>query len=76
MVRPGGRLVSIDATKEGGRFFVVEPDHTGPEELSRLVADGEPAPPVDRVLPLAGTAQAYAALEHGHHRGKIVPHVS
>ncbi|MFF3577320.1 zinc-binding dehydrogenase [Streptomyces mirabilis] len=78
--RHGGRLVSIvappDATKEGGRFFVVEPDRTGLEELSRLVADGEPAPPVDRVLPLAGTAQAYAALEQGHRRGKIVLHVS
>ncbi|MFG2361862.1 NADP-dependent oxidoreductase [Streptomyces mirabilis] len=76
VLRPGGRLVSIDATKEGGRFFVVEPDRTGLEELSRLVADGEPAPPVDRVLPLAEAAQAYAALEQGHRRGKTVPHVS
>ncbi|MFF0039024.1 NADP-dependent oxidoreductase [Streptomyces mirabilis] len=76
VLRPGGRLVSIDATKEGGRFFVVEPDRTGLEELSRLVADGEPAPPVDRVLPLAETAQAYAALEQGHRRGKTVLHVS
>jgi NADPH:quinone reductase-like Zn-dependent oxidoreductase len=80
VLRPGGRLVSIvappDATKEGGRFFVVEPDRTGLEELSRLVADGELTPPVDRVFPLAETAQAYAALERGHRRGKIVLHVS
>jgi NADPH:quinone reductase-like Zn-dependent oxidoreductase len=80
VLRPGGRLVSIvappDATKEGGRFFVVEPDRSGLEELSRLVADGELIPPVDRVFPLAETAQAYAALEQGHRRGKIVLHVS
>ncbi|WP_371649205.1 NADP-dependent oxidoreductase [Streptomyces mirabilis] len=80
VLRPGGRLVSIvappDATKEGGRFFVVEPDRSGLEELSRLVADGELTPPVDSVFPLAETAQAYAALERGHRRGKIVLHVS
>lgn len=80
MLRPRGRLVSIvappDATREGGRFFVVEPDRSGLEELSRLVADGELAPPVDRVFPLAETARAYAALEQGHRRGKTVLHVS
>lgn len=80
VLRPGGLLVSIvsppDATKEGGRFFVVEPDRAGLQELSRLVEAGTLVPRVDRVLPLAEAAQAYAALERGHRRGKIVLRVS
>ncbi|MEV0182718.1 NADP-dependent oxidoreductase [Streptomyces sp. NPDC050625] len=80
VLRPGGVLVSIvsppDPTRAGGVFFVVEPDRTGLEELSRLVKDRKLTPRVDRVVPLEETPQAYAALEQGHRRGKIVIRVS
>ncbi|MFF4354417.1 NADP-dependent oxidoreductase [Streptomyces sp. NPDC001530] len=80
VLRPGGLLVSIvappDPSKEGGVFFVVEPDRAGLDELSRLVEVGKLNPRVDRVVPLAETARAYAALEDGHRRGKIVLRVS
>ncbi|MFE9096808.1 NADP-dependent oxidoreductase [Streptomyces sp. NPDC007264] len=80
VLRPGGVLVSVvappDASKEGGVFFVVEPDRAGLEELSRLVADGRLVPRVDRVVPLELAARAYAALEERHRRGKIVIEVS
>ncbi|WP_369256035.1 NADP-dependent oxidoreductase [Streptomyces sp. R35] len=80
VLRPGGVLVSIvappDPSKEGGVFFVVEPDRAGLDELTRLVDDGKLVPRVERVVPLAETAQAYMALEEGHRLGKIVLRVS
>lgn len=80
VMRPGGVLVSTvappDPSKEGGVFFVVEPDRAGLQELSRLVAEGRLVPRVDRVVPLERAAQAYAALEVRHRRGKIVIEVS
>jgi NADPH:quinone reductase-like Zn-dependent oxidoreductase len=59
-----------------GVFFVVEPDREGLLALSGLVGQGRLRPAVDRVLPLAETPQGYLALEHEHHRGKIVLHVA
>ncbi|MEU9206489.1 NADP-dependent oxidoreductase [Streptomyces sp. NPDC048415] len=80
VLRPGGVLVSIvappDPSKQGGVFFVVEPDRAGLEELARLVAEGKLNPRVDRVVPLAEAPGAYAALEEGHRLGKIVLRVS
>ena len=80
VLRPGGVLVSIvappDPSKEGGVFFVVEPDRAGLDELTRLVDDGKLVPRVERVVPLAETAQAYMALEEGHRLGKIVLRVA
>ncbi|WP_369244733.1 NADP-dependent oxidoreductase [Streptomyces sp. R41] len=80
VLRPGGALVSIvappDPSKVGGVFFVVEPDRAGLDELTRLVDDGKLVPRVERVMPLAETAQAYTALEEGHRLGKIVLRVS
>ena len=78
----GGVLVSVAAPPATGRggargvFFIVEPDREGLLELSRLVEQGRLRPSVDRVLPLSETPQGYEALEHEHHRGKIVLHVA
>lgn len=77
VLRPGGTLVSIvapPAAPEGkhGVFFVVEPDRGALGQLARLAAQGRLAPRIDRVVPLSGTAAAYAALEQEHPRGKIV----
>jgi NADPH:quinone reductase-like Zn-dependent oxidoreductase len=80
VLRPGGALVSIvappDPSREGGVFFIVEPDRAGLDELTRLVDDGKLEPRVERVMPLAETAQAYRALEEGHRLGKIVLRVA
>jgi NADPH:quinone reductase-like Zn-dependent oxidoreductase len=78
----GGVLVSVAEPPAGGRggargvFFIVEPDREGLLALSRLVEQGMLRPSVDRVLPLSQTPQGYMALEHEHHRGKIVVHVA
>jgi NADPH:quinone reductase-like Zn-dependent oxidoreductase len=41
-------------------------------ELERLLAEGSVKPVIDKVVPLAGAAQAYAALEAGGTVGKVV----
>ncbi|MGW4675228.1 NADP-dependent oxidoreductase [Streptomyces sp. NPDC004324] len=80
VLRPGGLLVSVvappDTAREGGRFFVVEPDRAGLEELARMAGTGTLVPRVERVLPLTRTAEAYEALEKGHRRGKLVLRVA
>lgn len=83
VLRSGGVLVSIvsppgqeQPSTARGVFFVVEPDRAGLEELTALVRAGRLRPSVDRVVPLAETAAAYAALEREHRRGKIVLKVS
>lgn len=83
VLRPGGVLVSIvappDTSRAGearGVFFVVEPDRAGLTELARLCESGRLTPRIDRVVPLADAAEAYAALEREHRRGKVVLRVS
>lgn len=84
VLRDSGVLVSIVSPpgpppREGGprgTFFIVEPDRDGLTELSRLVDAGRLSVPVDQVVPLSGTASAYAALEQRGRRGKIVLGVS
>jgi NADPH:quinone reductase-like Zn-dependent oxidoreductase len=46
------------------------------DELARLVASGELVPHIGAVFPLEESAQAQAASETGHGRGRIVLHVS
>ncbi|MBM9434826.1 NADP-dependent oxidoreductase [Streptomyces bryophytorum] len=83
VLRDGGVLVSIVSPPEPprqdgprGAFFVVEPDREGLTELARLADTGRLTVPVDQVVPLSGTAAAYAALDHHGRRGKIVLRVS
>jgi len=85
VLRPGGTLISIvqppnpaDAASRGARgvFFVVEPDRTGLEAVTKLIDDGGLTPVVDRVVPLSETRAAYEALQSEHPRGKIVIRVS
>lgn len=82
VLRDSGVLVSIvsppeqDGSGPRGAFFVVEPDRDGLVELSRLVEAGQLTVPVDQVVPLSGTAAAYAALERGGRRGKVVLRVA
>jgi len=41
-------------------------------ELERLLADGSVKPVIDKIVPLAEAAQAYAALEAGGTVGKVI----
>lgn len=54
------------------RFLFMHP--SGPElaELARLIEQKTLAPIIDRVFPFAGIADAFAYLEAGHAKGKVV----
>lgn len=76
LLADGGTVVSIaDArarTEFGGHYVWVRPDAAQLGELARLVADGELRVEIAATYPLDEGAAAYAALEEGHTRGKIV----
>ncbi|MGW2254114.1 NADP-dependent oxidoreductase [Kitasatospora sp. NPDC001660] len=83
-LRPGGTLVSIEpltdafpaaeARAAGVRavFMLVEPDHQGLREITRLVEDGRLRVIADHVFPLAEAARAHRLGERGRTTGKIV----
>jgi NADPH:quinone reductase-like Zn-dependent oxidoreductase len=62
------------AEEAGVRFagIIVEPDQVGLDALVSLVAQGRLQVFVERVFPLAETADAHRLLETGHVRGKII----
>ena len=74
--REGGTVVSIAdsraATEFGGHYVWVRPDAGQLAHLARLAADGTLRVEVAATYPLAEAAAAYAELEQGHTRGKIV----
>jgi NADPH:quinone reductase-like Zn-dependent oxidoreductase len=85
-LRPGGRVVSFGATAGAGAGLDVRSFYFGQfsllgttmgsardfEGLLRMVADGDWAPVVDSVRPLAEAAAAHERLEAGEHFGKLV----
>ncbi|HVC42855.1 MAG TPA: zinc-binding dehydrogenase, partial [Candidatus Saccharimonadales bacterium] len=85
-LKPGGIMVVIAgipdadaAAAHGVRVAnVAQPDVTTPvlNELVALVASGELVPQVGATYPLEEAAQAQAASETGHGRGRIVLHVT
>jgi NADPH:quinone reductase-like Zn-dependent oxidoreductase len=82
VLKPGGILVVIAgmpdveaAAARGVRTSGVNhPAETRPvlEELARLVASGDVKPQIGQVFPLEDAAQAHAASETGHGRGRIL----
>jgi NADPH2:quinone reductase len=75
LLRPGGTVVSIAdprATALGGIYAWVRPSSTDLAELVALAASGQLLVHVSEVFDLDHAADAYAALEGGHTRGKIV----
>ncbi|MEU9048705.1 MULTISPECIES: NADP-dependent oxidoreductase [unclassified Kitasatospora] len=83
-LRPGGTLVSIippdetfphaeaEAADVRAAFMLVEPDHQGLRELTRLVEDGRLRVIADAVFPLEEAAEAHRLGEQGRTTGKIV----
>lgn len=76
LLRDGGRVVSIAdsraATEFGGAYVWVRPDAAQLGTLADLAADGELAVEIAAEYPFERAAEAYAELEQGHTRGKIV----
>lgn len=76
LLKPGGRVVSIADSRArsefGGDYVWVRPDPVQLGELAQLVADGALRVEIAAEYPLDEAAAAYAQLEEGHTRGKIV----
>ncbi len=78
LLRPGGSVVSIAdgrVTGLGGTYAWVRPDSGELAELAALAASGRLKVTVSAVFDLDDAARAYASLEGGHTRGKIVVRV-
>jgi NADPH:quinone reductase-like Zn-dependent oxidoreductase len=85
-LKPGGILVTVVgsadadvAAKLGVRTAAIRrAPETRPflDELGALVASGAVKPEIQRVFPLDEAAEAQAASETGHGRGRILLHVS
>jgi NADPH2:quinone reductase len=79
LLRPGGSVVSIADGRVagvGGIYAWVRPNSGELAELAALAASGRLKVTVSEVFDLDDAAQAYASLEGGHTRGKIVVRVA
>lgn len=85
VLKTGGVLVSTlkepDQAKAAvkharGLHYMAHPDGRQLAEIGRLIDAGQVVPRIDRVFPLDEAAEAEAALEHDHVRGKIVLEVA
>jgi NADPH2:quinone reductase len=79
LLRPGGAVVSIAdgrVTGLGGLYAWARPSRSDLAELAALAASGQLKVTVSEVFDLDDAAAAYAALEGGHTRGKIVVRVA
>ncbi len=75
LLKPDGTVASIAdhrALALGGHYVWVRPDHDDLEELVGLVADGKLDVNLGGVYPFEKAIEAYAELEGGHVRGKLV----
>jgi NADPH:quinone reductase-like Zn-dependent oxidoreductase len=71
---PLERINTIAARGHRGAQGVGNPQATMEQfgEIVRLVADGQVTVPIEAVYPIERLAEAYARLETGHVRGKLV----
>jgi NADPH:quinone reductase-like Zn-dependent oxidoreductase len=58
--------------RQVGKPFVAETNTESLLALNGLIEDGKVTPVIDRTHPLSDTAQAFAYLDEGHARGKVV----
>jgi NADPH:quinone reductase-like Zn-dependent oxidoreductase len=68
MVKPAG----LEKKLEKSLFFIVEPLGSNLDEVAELIQAGKVAPVVDSVWPLEQFDKAFAKLESGHAKGKII----
>ena len=76
LLASAGTVVSIADPRArsefGGHYVWVRPGAAQLAELAHLVADGALRVEIAATYPLDEAAAAYAALEQGHTRGKLV----
>ena len=76
LLREGGTVVSITDARArdelGGHYVWVRPDAADLAELAGLVESGDLRVEISRTFDLDHVVDAFAALESGHTRGKIV----
>ncbi|WP_312678575.1 NADP-dependent oxidoreductase [Microbacterium sp.] len=76
LLASGGTVVSIADPRArsefGGHYVWVRPDAAQLADLAQLVAEGALRVEIAATYPLDEAAAAYAALEQGHTRGKLV----
>jgi NADPH:quinone reductase-like Zn-dependent oxidoreductase len=58
--------------RQQGRPFVASTNSADLAVLAELIGSGKVAPVIDRTFELSGTAHAFAYLDEGHARGKVV----
>ena len=58
------------------RYLFMHPSGSELSELARLIEQKTLAPIIDRVFPFAEIADAFAYLEAGHAKGKVVVRMS
>ncbi|HEV7280058.1 MAG TPA: NADP-dependent oxidoreductase [Pirellulaceae bacterium] len=54
------------------RYYFMHSSGSDLEELAAMMEAGTLEPVIDRTFPFAGTAEAFAYLEEGHAKGKVV----
>jgi alcohol dehydrogenase len=78
MLRLLFRLASFRLRAEAGRhgvtyrYLFMHPSGPELEELGRLIEERKLEPVIDRIFPFAGIGDAFAYLEGGHAKGKVV----
>ncbi len=87
-VKEGGAIITINTPPEYGKpaglkkelskglFFIVEPLGSNLAEIGKLIDSGHVRPVVDSVWEFADFEKAFARLDSGHAKGKIVIKVS
>jgi NADPH:quinone reductase-like Zn-dependent oxidoreductase len=54
------------------RYYFMHPNGTDLGQLAQLIEAGQLHPVIDRVLPFAEIGNAFAYLEQGHAKGKVI----
>jgi len=82
--KPGGRVISVaeppdtkkpkEGVQEGveSRWFIVEPNGSQLEEITKFIEGGKGKGVVDSVYDLQDWEKAFERLESGHAKGKVV----
>lgn len=74
IVQPPGQFVPVGYDRKGARdvFFIMSPDGSQLEQITKLVEEGKCRSRVDSVWPLEQFAQAFERLDSRHARGKLI----
>jgi NADPH:quinone reductase-like Zn-dependent oxidoreductase len=75
LLKDGTRIASVldpAIAESGGHYVLAHADTEQLAQLNRWVDEGRLAVPIDRILPLSATAEAFQLSKTGRTRGKII----